>query len=118
MRRFSLFEFLSYSDDFWNEAEDVPSGHPACPTCQNGELEKEERMDGRQDVWRCKNCKSRTSDADLNKAASTKVADKNQYWTLEFDENQLGGLFDLMTFAERIGILNEFDNPEAVNDVF
>lgn len=117
MRRFSLFEFLSYGDDFWNEAEGVPSGRPACPTCQDGELEKEIRQDGRNDVWRCKNCKNRVADANLNKAASIKIADRNQYWTLEFDENQLEGLFDLMTFAERVGAIDEFADPELVHEI-
>lgn len=105
MRRFSLFEHIGYGDEFWNEAEDKPSGRPVCPTCNTDGLEKEERMDGRQDVWRCRNCKSRTADGNLNKAAGS---DSN-YYTLKFSESEFGGLFDTLTLARREQIANDED---------
>lgn len=105
MRRFSLFEHIGYGDEFWDEAEDKPSGRPVCPTCNTDGLEKEERMDGRQDVWRCRNCKSRIADDNLNKAAGS----DSTYFTLKFSEGEFGGLFDVLTLAKREQIANDED---------
>ena len=95
MRYLSLFENISYSDSFWAEVEGKPSGRPTCPTCHTDSLEKEDRKD-RSDVWRCKTCQNRISDADLNKSASIKVSeygeDREFYTSGGFTEGPNGWL--------------------------
>lgn len=107
-----------YDEKFWNEVEGKEDEGPDCPQphCHDGKLEKEQREDGRDDVWRCKSCKGRTSDTDLKKEAALDDLDDNEpFVTLNFTEAQFGGLFDALTLGERMGWL-EIENADDLFD--
>jgi hypothetical protein len=109
MRHFSLFEYLSYGEEFWNDVEGRAADRPTCPFCHLEGLEKEEReVDHRTDVWRCRNCQHRVSDDDLLRVASIgDLDDEEPFITIDIQDSLLGGIFDVLTLGQRMDWIAE-----------
>jgi len=109
MRHFSLFEYLSYGEEFWNDVEGRAADRPTCPFCHLEGLEKEEReVDHRTDVWRCRNCQHRVSDDDLLRVASIgDFDDEEPFITIDIQDSLLGGIFDVLTLGQRMDWIAE-----------